>query len=333
MSSSASSWPVVVVLLERGPHGLELAELLEDLRVGPAERLEEDRDGLLALAVDADAHHVALVDLELEPRAAAGDDLRGVDVLVGRLVDGVLEVDARRAHELRHDDALGAVDDEGAARGHEREVAHEDGLALDLTRGGVHELGGHEQRSGERHVALLALLEGVLGRLEAVVAEAQRHGPREVLDRGDLLEDVLQAGGAGHLPLLGGGGDALAPALVAEEPVEALGLQGQEVGDVERLADLRERHTAGGRGGTVGAGAERGARGDQEESFHGPADGAGACQRTPIRFPPESGHAGVCARGYRTLPPRTSPVAVTDGLRRSALPDSIVGPPVARAAR
>ena len=75
-----------VVLLQGGPHRLVVAEPLEDLRVVPAERLEQDGDALLALAVDADADAVPLVDLELEPRAAGRDDLAAEDVLVGRLV-------------------------------------------------------------------------------------------------------------------------------------------------------------------------------------------------------------------------------------------------------
>ena len=37
------------------------------------------------------------------------------------------------------------------------------------------------------------------GVLEAVVAEAQRHGAAEVLDRGDLLEDLLEAGAVGDV--------------------------------------------------------------------------------------------------------------------------------------
>src|SRR5690606_21963792 len=108
--------------------------------LGHAERLEEDGHRLLALAVDADADGVALVDLELEPGAARGDDARGEDVLVRGLVGGALEVHARRADELRDDDALGAVDDERAALGHERELAHEDRLRLDLTGRVVDEL-------------------------------------------------------------------------------------------------------------------------------------------------------------------------------------------------
>ena len=39
---------------------------------------------------------------------------------------------------------------------------------------------------------------------------------------------------------LDSGGDTGLPLLVAEEPVEALGLQPEEVGDLERLKDLGE---------------------------------------------------------------------------------------------
>src|SRR2546421_4162150 len=48
---------------------LVLAELLQDLLGRPAESLEQNGHGLLALAVDADTDHVALVDLHLQPRS------------------------------------------------------------------------------------------------------------------------------------------------------------------------------------------------------------------------------------------------------------------------
>ena len=44
----------------------------------------------------------------------------------------VVEEHAGRAVHLRDDDALGAVDDEGAVHGHERHVAHIDVLLLDV---------------------------------------------------------------------------------------------------------------------------------------------------------------------------------------------------------
>jgi hypothetical protein len=50
--------------------------------------------------------------------------------------------------------------------GHQREVTHEDRLALDLTGLVVHELGGDEQRRGVGEVLLLAVLDGVLRLLE-----------------------------------------------------------------------------------------------------------------------------------------------------------------------
>lgn len=254
-----------VVLLQGGAHGLVLAELLEDLLGGPAESLQEDGDGLLALAVDADADHVALVDLHLQPGTPGRDDLGGEDVLVGRLVDGGVEVDTGGTDKLRHDDTLGAVDDEGALVGHEREVAHEDRLRLDLSGLVVRELGGDEQRSRVREVALLALVDGVLRRLETVVAEGQRHRPGEVLDRRDLLEDLFQTGlGGDVLSTLKRRLDARLPGGVAEKPVKALGLQRQEVRNLEGLLDLCKGDAQRGGAGTVVRIGRGVARGGQE---------------------------------------------------------------------
>ena len=73
--------------------------------------------------------------------------------------------------ELRHDDALGAVDDERAVFGHQRDVAEIDLLLLDVAdglRSGLRILVPHDepdrdlQRHGERHAALLTLVDVVL---------------------------------------------------------------------------------------------------------------------------------------------------------------------------
>ena len=114
MSLSASSLVRMVSFSRVRCDRLEAGELGEDLLARQAEGLEEHGDGLLALAVDANADLVALVDLELEPCTAARDDARRVDVLVGGLLGRAVEVDAGRTDELRHDDTLGAVDDERA---------------------------------------------------------------------------------------------------------------------------------------------------------------------------------------------------------------------------
>ena len=235
-----------VVLLEGQHHRLVLAELLADLLVGPAEGLEQHGDVLLALAVEAYADHVALVDLELQPGTARRDHLGGEDVLVGGLVGRPLEVDTGRADELGDDDTLGAVDDEGALAGHHREVAHEDGLALDLAGLTVGELSGDVEGAGVGEVLLLALLLGVLRVEEDGVLERERHRLGEVLDRGDLLEDLVESrllrellAGATAL------GDLLLPLLVADQPVEAVGLESKKLRNLERLGDLGEGDAAG----------------------------------------------------------------------------------------
>ncbi len=227
-----------VVLLERVEHrlvgvALRVGDEVRELLVGvaEAERLEQHGDRLLALAVDADVDDVLLVDLELQPRAPAGDHLGVDDVLLRRRLVGVdAEVDARRADELRDDDALGAVDDEGAAVRHHGEVAHEDGLLLDLTRAGVHEPRGDEQRARVGHVALAALVFGVLRRVEDVIGELELELAGEVLDRRDVGEDLRDT--------------------LLEEPQEGLPLHRDEVGQLEHFAQLGEGKAFAGREGS-----------------------------------------------------------------------------------
>src|SRR3954447_22467889 len=281
-----------VVLLQGGQHRGRPLEVLADAVLGPAEGLEQDADRLAALAVDPDADGVALVDVELQPRTATGDDLGAVDVLVRRLVQGLVEVDARAADQLGDDDALGPVDDERALVRHDREVAHEHRLALDLAGGVVHELGRDEQRRRVGHVLVLALREGRLAVLKAGVGKGQGHRAAEVLDRGDLLEDLGEpADGVGLLLGREGG----PPLGAADQPVERRRLQGEQVRDLERLLDLREGDAQWGAGdlllvGLSGAGAARnvlfggaggragGARACQDASFQGPHDvRAGLC--------------------------------------------------------
>ena len=189
---------------------------------------------------------------------------RALDQLVlGEVAEAValarLEDDAGAADELRHDDALGAVDDERALLGHHREVAHEHGLLFDLTRVAVHEPGAHEDRRAVGHVLLLALLHRELRRraqvfVERVELELELQRLGEVLDRADVAEGL---------------GETL-----LEEPLEALALDRDQVGQLERLVQVGERITLTGcRAGSHGSPQQ----GSEAEERHG----SGRAEATP----------------------------------------------------
>ena len=175
------------------------------------ERAQERRHRQLPLAVDAGVDDPLLVDLELEPRATARHQVRGEDLL--RRVLGLHQVGARAPDELRHDHALGPVDDERAPLRHHREVAHEDPLLADLAGLLVDEADGHRERGLVGQVLLAALLDRELRLPEFEVAELDRQRAGVVLDRRDVR-------------------DRLAEALVPE-PVERGLLDVDQVGEVE----------------------------------------------------------------------------------------------------
>ena len=167
---------------DRVPDVDRVVEQVEDLLVGDeAHRAQQHGDRELALAVDARVDATLLVDLELQPGAARRHQVRDEDLLL--VVLGLHHVSARGAHELRDDDPLGAVDDERAALGHPREIAHEDGLLADLSRLAVLERDRDVERTRVGDVLLAALGDRVRRLLELEVAEDDREVAGVVLDR------------------------------------------------------------------------------------------------------------------------------------------------------
>ncbi len=180
-----------------------LIEGVEDFLAAHTERVEQRRDGNLAPAIDARIDDVLGVELDVEPGAAIGDDAGCEQELARgmRLALVVIEKHAGRAMHLRNDDALGAVDDEGAVIGHERNVAHVDILLFDV----LHRTGAgllvdiehdqtqrHFERRSVGHAALAALVDVVFRRLEFVFDEFQLRGVGKVGNREHRLEDRLQ---------------------------------------------------------------------------------------------------------------------------------------------
>src|SRR6202158_3201330 len=161
---------VLHVDIDRGEERLDL------LVRGIADRAQQRRHRKLSLAVDLHRDDVLVRGLELEPRAAVRDELPVEEPAAGRGVVDSGEVHARRTHQLRHDDALSAVDHEGALVRHPREVPEEDVLLGDLTGLLVHELDARPERLGEREVLGAALLFGVLRLTELAGGETEVEG-------------------------------------------------------------------------------------------------------------------------------------------------------------
>jgi hypothetical protein len=200
------------VFLERVGDIDRVVEELEDLLVRARveleagrvvlsrERAQERGDRQLALPVDPRVDDALLVDLELEPGTAARHEVGDEDLL--RRVFRLHQVGARRPDELRDDDALGPVDDEGAPLGHHREIAHEDRLLADLARLLVDEADRHRERHLVRQILLAALLDRDRGLTEVVVAEFHGECAGVVLDRRDIVDRLLET--LLHEPLEGG---------------------------------------------------------------------------------------------------------------------------------
>ena len=180
---------------------LERVENLQDVRVGlDAARAKEDCRLELLLAVDADVEDVVEVEFELDPGAAVGDDL-GEEELLSEggdlLLVVLLENDARRAVKLGHDDALGAVDDEGRRLRHDRHFAQHDFLLDDLLEL-AGRLAGREAEDGlqgavPRRVVVLRLLGRRVARVAELVAhEVEDHRAVGGLDREHVEESGLE---------------------------------------------------------------------------------------------------------------------------------------------
>ena len=181
---------------------VELEELFEDVLVGEADGLQQRGDRHLATAVDPEEQEILGIELEVEPRAAVGNHAGREQQLAGRmrLAAVVFEEHARRTVELRDDHALGAVDDEGAVFGHERDFAHVDFLLLHfldrvLGRFLVHDDQADfgAQRGAVGEAALLAF-DDVEGRRQQREAHELEAGiARVARDREDRRERGLQA--------------------------------------------------------------------------------------------------------------------------------------------
>ena len=139
--------------------------------------------------------------------------------------------------QLADDDALGAVDDERAERREQRQLTEIDLFLDDVARPLLlvdllvdDELQRRLERRRVRHVALDALLDGVLRLTERVANELEREVLVDVGDREQVFEDPLET-------------DVLAvmrSGIQLEQRLEGARLDVEEVGHFHPLVELRE---------------------------------------------------------------------------------------------
>ena len=214
------------ILLQSGQDALILAEEVQDLLIrGKAQRTAQHGDGQLAVLIDTDIEHVGGIGLVLQPCTAVGVHGCAVQV-VAHLIFGISVEYAGRTDQLADDGTLSTVDHKGARIGHQREVAHENFLVLDLAGLLVQQTGSHAQGGSVGHVALLALLDAVLGLLiQTEVHEAQRQVTGVVLNGADVMEDLFQA--------------------LVQEPLIRVLLDLDQVRHTDDFVDVGEAHALG----------------------------------------------------------------------------------------
>ena len=191
------------VLLKRVDDVGRVVEVLEDLLVRAEverdpvraalgwQRPQERRHRELPLAVDARVQDALLVDLKLQP-GAPGRHQVGREHLLGGILR-LHQIGAGAAHELRHDHALSAVDDERPGIRHHWEVPHENGLLADLPGVLVDEADSHGERGLIREVLLSAVADVELRLAEPILAELDGERSGVVLDRRDVVDRFAQA--------------------------------------------------------------------------------------------------------------------------------------------
>src|SRR5437588_1326250 len=145
-----------------------------------AQSAQEDRAQELALAVNAHIKHVLLVVFKLHPRTAVRNDFAEEVSAIVRC----LKEHARRPMQLADDHAFGTIHNESTILSHQRHVAEENFLFLDVANGAIASLcifleNGQAHRDLKRrrvgHASLFALAYVVFqlqaDRVAALIAE------------------------------------------------------------------------------------------------------------------------------------------------------------------
>ena len=190
---------------------------------GKTERTDEGSDGKLAVLVYSYIKYVVNVVLIFEPSASVGDN-SGVEKLLAGLVVLHLVVHAGRTDQLRDNDAFRAVDNEGAAGSHERELSHVNLLLAHITGFSVGQACRHIESRGIGSVAELALFDCVLRLvIDAEINEFEQKIAGVIHNSRGILEDL--------------------PESAVKEPLIGILLHLDEIGHLQHFGDLGKGHS------------------------------------------------------------------------------------------
>ncbi len=217
-----------------------------------AKGAQENRSQELSLAVDADVEHVLLVVFEFDPRSAVRNDLAEE---VGAIVRS-LEEHARRTVQLADDDTFRAINNEGAVLRHQRNIAEENFLFLDVANGAIASLRvfiedgethGDLERRRVSHAALFALAHVVLqlqsNRVAALVAEVGRVGVVRAALAAEHVAGMERIGNDGVAAVLASGAQVMQALQVAALalPVADGVIDELELRDVAEIRNRKHR--------------------------------------------------------------------------------------------
>ena len=156
-----------------------LEEQVKDLLSGVIQRAQNDGCRQFTTTVDTNEQVVFRVEFEVQPGTTVRNDTCVIQDLTGRvsLTFVTVKEDARATVQLRNDNTLGTVDNEGTVVGHERDFAHVDFLFFNVFNGAFrrfalvdHQTQFHAQRCGIRHATDLTFF-NIKNRFAQTVAD------------------------------------------------------------------------------------------------------------------------------------------------------------------
>jgi len=193
----------ILIELFRIPcEGFALVEIVQQLFNRVTQSTQKDSHRQFAASVDSYVQNIFCVEFKIEPRTAIRDHTGRIEQLARcvRFSFVVFEEDTGASMQLAYDHALGAVNNEGAVFGHQRNFSEVDLLLLHVTNGlasrrfvvvPYDKTDNHTDRRGKGHSAAAALMDVVFRLVQVIADKFERRGVVKVLYWKGAFEDTV----------------------------------------------------------------------------------------------------------------------------------------------